>query len=156
MPEKVAAMKYKYLLLSIVVLMCLWSCKKNSVAPVPPVTIVGKWQLVKQYSRLFSNGVVIDSVRKSKFTNSDFVEYYSDGTGYYSKLTPTGPSLSEFTYTIKGSVITEFISIENKGVPETVTSLTANTLTVHMELLVPDPNNPTIYDTEKDDLSYTK
>ena len=149
-------MKFKYLLLSVVVLLCLWSCKKNAATPVPVVSIVGKWQLVKQYSLLYNNGELIDSIKKSKFTNSDFVEYYSDGTGYYSKSTPTGPSLSEFTYTIKGSVITEFISLENKGVPETVTSLTATSLSVHVESLVPDPNDPTVYDTEKDDLSYTK
>ncbi|MDR3693387.1 MAG: hypothetical protein P4L47_02040 [Mucilaginibacter sp.] len=122
----------------------------------PPVTIIGKWQLVKQYSLLVNNGVVIDSIKKSKFTNNDFVQYLSDGTGYYSKSTPTGPSLSEFTYTISGTHITEFVSFENKGVPETVTSLTANSLSVHRELLVPDPNDPTVYDTEKDDLSYIK
>jgi hypothetical protein len=150
------AMKYKYLLLSVVFIICFWSCKKNTVAPVPQVTIVGKWLLVKQYSLLVSNGVVIDSIKKSKFTNNDFVQYLSDGTGYYSRSTSTGPSLSEFTYTIKGSLITEFVSIENKGVPETITSLTANKLSVHVESSVPDPNDPTVYDTEKDDFSYTK
>ncbi|WP_309329637.1 hypothetical protein [Mucilaginibacter sp.] len=149
-------MEFKYLLISVFLLICLWSCKKNVVVPVPPVTIIGKWQLVKQYSLLVNNGVVIDSIKKSKFTNNDFVQYLSDGTGYYSKSTPTGPSLSEFTYTISGTHITEFVSFENKGVPETVTSLTANSLSVHRELLVPDPNDPTVYDTEKDDLSYIK
>lgn len=149
-------MKYKCLLLSVVVLLCLWSCKKNAAKPVPAVTIIGKWQLVKENSFLFNNGAVIDSVKNSKFTNSDFVEYFSDGTGYYSRSTVNGPSLSEFTYTINGSVITEFISLENKGVPETVTGLTANSLLIHIESLVPDPNNPNVYDTEKDDLSYTK
>ena len=149
-------MKYMCLFISVVVIVGLWSCKKNTVAPVAQVTIVGKWQLVKQYSLLVSNGVVIDSIKKTKFTNNDFVQYLSDGTGYYSRSTPTGPSLNEFTYTIKGTLITEFISIENKGTPETVTILTTTSLSVHVESLVPDPNDPTVYDTEKDDLSYTK
>ena len=149
-------MKFKYLLLSVVVLMCLWSCKKNTVMPAPAVTIVGKWQLVKQHSLLYNNGSAIDSVNKTKFTNSDFVEFYSDGTGYYSQSTSDGPSLNEFTYTLKGSVITEFRSVESNGIPETVSSLTVNSLLLHVESLVADPNDPNVYDTEKDDLSYTR
>jgi hypothetical protein len=149
-------MKFKCLLLCVVVLMCLWSCKKNTAMPVPAVSIVGKWQLTKVSSKLYSSGVLIDSAKKTNFTNSDFVEFYSDGTGYYSQSTSDGPSLNEFTYTLKGSVITEFRSIENIGVPETVTSLTANSLSIHAESLIPDPNDPTVYDTEKDDLSYIK
>jgi len=149
-------MNYKYLLLSVIVFVCIYSCKKNVASPVAPVSIIGKWQLIKLYSQLYNNGVLIDTVKQSKFTSSDFVEYYSDGTGYYSKFTLTGPSLSEFTYTIKGTQITEFVSVENTGIPQTITELSATNLSVHMQSLVPDPNDPTVTDTEIDDFSYTR
>jgi len=149
-------MKFRCLLVISVVAVCLNSCKKNGVAPAPAPTIVGKWQLTKQASELYSNGVVIKTVVKSNFTTSDFVEYYSDGTGYYSTFTPAGPSLSEFTYTIHGTDITEFVSAENAGFPETVTTLTSNTLAIHAVSQVPDPSDPGITDTEIDDITYTK
>jgi hypothetical protein len=149
-------MKYRYFLLFAFVLVGMYSCKKNNPAPAPSVTIVGKWQVTKQHSKLYNNGVVVDSVNKSKFTSSDFVEYYSDGSGYYSKSTPTGPSLSEFTYTISGTAIVQYGSVENAGFPETVTALTASSLAVHSVFKVSDPNDPAVTDTEIDDFSYTR
>jgi hypothetical protein len=147
-------MKLRCLLICSVLAVCLSCCKKNSVAPAP--TIVGKWQLTKEASELYSNGVVIKTFVKSNFTASDFVEYHSDGTGYHSNYTSEGPSLSEFTYTIHGTDITEYFSVENPGVLKTVTGITANTLAIHAVSQVPDPSNPGITDTEIDDINYAK
>jgi len=53
---------------------------KNAAVPAPVVTVIGKWQLVKQNLKLDNNGLVVGSVSKSKFTINDFVRYLSDGT----------------------------------------------------------------------------
>src|SRR5277367_2090632 len=95
---KVVAMKYKCLLLSVILLLCLNSCKKEAKAPNPGVSIVGKWLITKQNSVLSNNGVQISTFTDTTFTAVDFVEYYSDGTGYFSMSSATGPSLTEFTY----------------------------------------------------------
>ena len=145
-----------YLLLLLILFSGLYSCKKSSDKPAQTVTIVGKWLPVKLTSNLFNNGVKVDSVLKTAFSHEDFVEYYSDGTGYYSKQSPTGPSLSEFTYKLNGTTLTQYYNVENSGVPATITGLTTNSLSIHVVLRVPDPNDPSVTDTEIDDYSYSR
>jgi hypothetical protein len=149
-------MKHKYLLLIGVVVVCLCSCKKETPAPSTGTLILGKWFFIKQVSVLYQNNKEISTFTKTNFTNDDFIEYYNDGSGYYSKSTGQGPSLSEFSYTISGATLTQYTSTENSGIPETIKSITSTGLAVHVVQLVPDPNDPTVTDTEIDDLSYTK
>jgi len=156
MLEKAMGIQRGYLLLLLILFSGLYSCKKNSDKPAQPVTIVGKWLPVKQSSNLFHNGLKVDSLLKTAFNKEDFVEYYSDGTGYYSKASPTGPSLSEFTYKLNGTSLTQYYNVENNGVPATITDLTANTLSIHLVLRVSDPNDPTVTDTEIDDYYYSR
>jgi hypothetical protein len=147
-------MKYKYLLL-VVVFACLGSCKKSSQAPKPNITIVGKWLITKQNSVLSNNGVQISAFTDTTFTAVDFVEYYSDGTGYFSMSSATGLSLTEFTYTLTGTTLLQNTSSENKSTPETITSLTASNLSIHAVSTVADPNTGGT-DTETDDYYYTR
>jgi hypothetical protein len=149
-------MKYKYLLLSVVLLICLNACKKDSKTPAPTVTIAAKWFITEQSSELYFNGEEISSFVDTTFTSVDFVEYYSDGTGYFSRSSSTGPSLTEFTYTLKGSALTQYISNVNTGTPETVTDLTVNSLSIHAVSQIADPNNPSQNDTEIDDYTYKR
>lgn len=150
-------MKHKYLVLISVFVVCLYSCKKETQPPPSAGTLlIGKWYSVKQVSVLYQNNKEISTFNKTSFTNDDFIEYYNDGSGYYSKSTNQGPSLSEFTYTIKGSTITQYTSAENSGIPETIESITSTGLAVHVVQLVADPNDPTVTDTEVDDLTYSK
>ena len=148
-------MKYKYLLFSVIFLLCLNSCKKDSKAPGSSVSIVGKWLITRQNSVLSNNGVQISAFTDTTFTAADFVEYYSDGTGYFSMNSSTGPSLTEFTYTLKGTSLIQNTSSENAGTPETITSLTATNLSIHAVSTVPDPNTGGA-DTEVDDYYYTR
>jgi hypothetical protein len=94
-------MKQRCLLLVGVLLFCLGSCKKDSQAPGLGVSIIGKWFSTRQNSELFYNGAQIKAITKTNFTTDDFVEYYKDGTGYFSKTYTPAPSLTEFTYTLK-------------------------------------------------------
>jgi len=146
----------KYPVLCVVLLFCLNSCKKDSKAPNSGVSIVGKWFITKQSSVLSYNGSQVNAFTKTNFTSSDFVEYYSDGTGYFSQTGTTGPSLTEFTYTLAGTALTQFTSNNNSGTPETITSLTASGLSIHAVSLVTDPNNPDQQDNEVDDYTYTR
>lgn len=149
-------MKQKSLLLIVVLLFGLNSCKKDSQTPNSGASIVGKWFRTKQNSELFYNGVQIKSFTKTNFTTDDFVEYYSDGSGYFSMNTATGPGITEFSYTLKGTSLTQYTSSSNTGAPETVTSLTASNLSIHAQYLITDPNNSDQVDTEIDDFTYTK
>ncbi len=149
-------MKYRLLVLICPVIFSLCSCKKETPAPSTGTLLLGKWYFTTQASVLYRNDKEIATFNKTSFTNDDFIEYYNDGSGYYSKSTSSGPSLSEFTYTLTGSTITQFTSSQNSGIPETIKSITAAGLSVHVVQLVPDPNDPTVTDTEIDDLSYSK
>jgi hypothetical protein len=149
-------MKQKCLLLVGVLIFCLGSCKKDSKAPNSDVSIIGKWFSVTQNSELFYNGAQIKAITKTNFTTDDFVEYYSDGTGYFSKSSTPSPSLTEFTYTLKGTTLTQYASKENAGILETITILTASNLTIHAESSVVDPNNSDQVDTEIDDFTYSR
>ena len=148
-------MKYKYLLLVVVIAVCLGSCKKSSQAPKPNVTIVGKWLITRQNSVLSNNGVQLSTFTDTTYTAADFVEYYSDGTGYFSTHSATGPSITEFTYSLTGTSLLQNTSSENKSRPETITSLTANNLSIHAVFTVADPNTGGA-DTEVDDYYYTR
>ena len=149
-------MKHKYLVLIGVLMICLYSCKKEKPTPGSGTLLLGKWYFEKQVSVLYQNNKEISTFDKTNFTNDDFVEYYNDGSGYYSASTAQGPSLTEFTYTINGFTLTQYTSAENAGTPETITGITSTGLSVHVVQLVPDPNDPGVTDTEVDDLNYTK
>jgi hypothetical protein len=149
-------MKRKCVVLIGVLVACLYSCKKEKPTPGTGALLLGKWYSVKQVSVLYQNNKEISTFNKTSFTNDDFVEYYSDGSGYYSASTSQGPSLTEFTYKLSGSTLTRYTSEENAGIPETITNITSTGLSVHVVQLVPDPNDPTVTDTEIDDLTYTK
>jgi len=98
-------MKHKYQLLICVFFLCLYSCKKETQAAGTGTLIVGKWYFMKQVSVLYQSTKEISTFTKTNFTNDDFIEYYNDGSGYYSKSTAQGPSLSEFTYKISGGYV---------------------------------------------------
>ena len=149
-------MKCRFLVLICLVVFSLYSCKKETPVPTTGTLLLGKWYFTTQASVLYRNDKEIATFNKTSFTNEDFIEYYNDGSGFYSKSTSSGPSLSEFTYTLSGSTITQYTSSENGGMPETIKSITSNGLSVHVVQLVPDPNDPTVTDTEIDDLTYTK
>lgn len=149
-------MKRRCLLLISILIISLCSCKKNGAKPSNSGLILGKWYFVKQVSVLYYKNKQLSTVNKTNFTNEDFVEYYNDGTGYYSKSTTQGPSLSEFTYTVSGAIITQYTSLENNGIPETIENITSTGLSVHIVQMVPDPNDPNLTDTEIDDFTYTK
>ena len=149
-------MKYKCLLTGVILLICLNACKKDSKNPAPSATIVAKWFMAKQSSGLYYNGSQISSFVDTTYTPVDFVEYHNDGTGYFSKHSSNGPSLAEFTYTLKGTVLTRFDGPLNSGVPETITTLTANSLSIHVSYTIADPNNTNQSDTEVDDLTYKR
>jgi hypothetical protein len=151
----IVAMKCSYLLLGIVLLMCLNSCKKDAAPPATP-TIIGKWFITKQASEVYNNGVKVEAFTVTSFTTDDYIEFDSGGTGFNSSASSTGPSLAEFTFTLKGTALTIVNSVAIDGAPETVTSLTANGLAIHAVSQVPDPNDPTVLDTEVDDFTYSR
>lgn len=134
-------MKCKCLLLSVICVIWLSACKKESKPATQGVTIVGKWFITKQSSLLLYNGVQIDSFSKNNFTSTDFVEYYADGTGYFSQASSNGPSITEFTYTLKDSTLTQHDGTNAQNLIEKVTALTVNNLSIHAQSTVPDPNN---------------
>jgi hypothetical protein len=149
-------MKGIYLLFSLFFLICLNSCKKDSTAPTSNVLIIGKWHITKQNSELFNSGVQIATFTRTNYTADDFVQYFSDGTGYISKSTATSPSLSEFNYTVNGKNITLFTTVDKTGTPETITNLSETNLTIHAESLIIDPNDLNLIDNEINDYYYTK
>jgi hypothetical protein len=148
-------MKHKCLVIIGAVIVCLCSCKKDSKAPGNGTLIVGKWFYVKQVSVLYQNNKQISASDITDFTKDDFVEYYNDGSGYSSSASSVGPSLEEFKYKLNGSTLTQYTSVENSGMPETITNISSTALSIHVVLQVPDPNDPSITDTEVDDLTFT-
>jgi hypothetical protein len=135
---------------------CLNACKKDSQPANSNVTIVGKWFITKQSSELYYNGAEIEAFTDTSFTTNDFAEYYSDGSGYFSMNSTSGPSLTEFTYTLKGTALTQFTGAKNTATPETITNLTTNNLSIHAQSLVPDPSGSGQIDTEIDDYNYKR
>src|ERR1700744_1457471 len=149
-------MRCKYLLLIILPTVCLLSCKKSSKTPDSSVTIVGKWFLKKQNSSLFYNGAQISTFNKTDFTTNDFTEYYADGTGYVSQNSSNGPSLTQFNYTLKDSTLTQYNGANAGTTVATIVSLTANSLAIHAQSTVSDPNNEGQLETEIDDGTYSR
>jgi len=146
-------MKYLYTLaIMSIFLTSMISCKKD--APFP-VTIIGKWYITKQQSQLFYKGILLDSYIDTSFTTNDFVDYFVDGSGYFSQNTATSPGISEFTYTVNGNILTQIVS-GGTATPETITLLTTNNLSIQANSLVPDPNNSGQLDNELDNYNYTK
>jgi hypothetical protein len=154
---KVKAMKRSCLLLIIPVLfICFNSCKKVLQVPTISKSIVGKWFITKQRSQLFNNGALVNNFTKTNFTTDDFAKYFSDGSGYFSKSSSVSPNISLFTYTLSGSSLTQYINGNSKGMLETITNLTQNSLSIHAESLVPDPNDSSLIDNEIDDYTYIR
>lgn len=149
-------MGYKLWTIAGVLLLGLGSCKKEQKVQTTAELIVGKWYITNLASVLSRSGVVLSSYNETSFTNTDFVEYDSDGSGYYSKSTSQGPSLSVFTYTIAGNIITEHTDPVTAGRQETIKSITTNSLIIHAAIQVSDPNDPDVIDTEVDDLTYSR
>jgi hypothetical protein len=150
-------MKYKWLLIGFFLFTGLISCKKDNNPASGGITIVGKWFVTKQASALYDDsGAQIATFTKTNFTNVDFVEFYSDGSGYMSKTNQAGPSLTEFSYTISGTKLVQYTSSEPTGTPETITNLTAENMSIHVVLRISDPNDPSVTDTEIDDFTYVK
>jgi hypothetical protein len=149
-------MKNIYLLFSLFLLICLNSCKKDSTSPTANVSIIGKWLKTKQNSKLFNSGVQIATFTKTNYTADDFVQYFSDGTGYTSKSTATSPSLNEFNFTVNGKNLTLFTTADKTGTPQTITNLSEINLSIHAESLIIDPNNLNLIDNEIDDYYYMK
>lgn len=149
-------MKLKYLLLGCVLVFGLSSCKKEKSTPPPSQLILGKWYLTNLVSVLYRDSAIVGTSNQSNFTNDDFVEYYNDGSGYYSTSTTQGPSLSEFTYSVSGTTITQYTNSQTKGQPETISSISASNLALHVVQLVPDPGDPTLTDTEVDNITYSR
>jgi hypothetical protein len=154
---KVKAMKRSCLLLIILVLFtCFISCKKVLQVPTISKSIVGKWFITKERSQLFNNGALVNNFTKTNFTTDDFVQYFSDGSGYFSKSSTTSPNISLFKYTLNGSDLMQYINGNNAGTAETITSLTQNSLSIHAESLVSDPNDSSLVDNEIDDYTYIR
>jgi hypothetical protein len=122
-------------------LLCLNSCRKNLPVPNTAVTIVGKWFATKQNPDLCYNGALINPFTQTNFTCTDFVEYYGDGTGYFSKASSTGISIAEFKYTLSGTALIQYTANNTVVMPLTITSLRANSLSTHAVAIVSDPNN---------------
>jgi len=135
-----------------IVLSATFSCKKEPAV----ISIIGKWYLTKQQSKLFYNGNLISTFNNSSFTTNDFVQYFTDGSGYTSQNTTTSPSIMEFTYILSGNVLSLYTSSNDIKITDTVTSITSANLSIHAESLVPDPDNSGQFDNEIDDFFYKK
>jgi hypothetical protein len=132
-------------------------CKKGSTpsSQDSKKLIVGKWFTFAHLSRLYYNGVAVDSIFKNNFTTADFSQYFNDGTGIQSASNQPAPSLSFFHYTINGSNLNQFNSLDNSSIAETITLLTATDLSVNYTLNIPDPASGRVY-TEKDYVDFKK
>jgi hypothetical protein len=151
-------MKLRYLLFSFVLSVCFCACKKETNnTQTTSALLLGKWYDTKTISRLYSSsGVLLGNDTVSVFTTSDFVAYYQDGSGYYSQSTTSGISLSDFTYSINGTAITEYTSSEVAGIPVTVTGISQTMLSIHVVSQVSDANDPEVTDTEIEDITYSR
>lgn len=133
------------------------ACKKQSPSPFedPKTLIVGKWYVKSFTSRLFYNGVEVDSTFQKSFTNADFAQYFSDGTGIKSANASPAPNLSIFKYTVSGSNLSLINGTDGTITPETITQLTQTNFSLNSERLIADPTAGKIY-TAKDHYDLTK
>ncbi|GAC1312323.1 MAG: hypothetical protein NVSMB24_33590 [Mucilaginibacter sp.] len=138
-------------------LICLNGCKKESTPPFQDSKklIVGKWFTFSHLSRLYYNGIAVDSSFKQNFTANDFSQYFSDGTGIQSTNYQPAPSLSLFHYTISGSNLNQFNSSDNSSVAEVITTLTSTDLSLNYSLIIVDPGSGKVY-TEKNYVAFKK
>ena len=108
------------------------ACKKNEVGPVTSQTLIeGKWYVASHTSSVYTKGKLIDTATRTTFTPDDFIEYDSDGSGYTSSKASPSPSLKLFKYTINGLNLVQIDFDGSPGLPETITTLTANDLSYH-------------------------
>ncbi|MDB5123912.1 MAG: hypothetical protein JWP94_2041 [Mucilaginibacter sp.] len=138
-------------------LICLHGCKKGSTpsSQDSKKLIVGKWFTSSHLSRLYYNGVAVDSILKNNFTTSDFSQYFSDGTGIQSANDQPAPSLSLFNYTINGSNLNQFNSSDNSSLAEVITKLTSSDLSFNYTVIIADPGSGKIY-TEKNYIDFKR
>ena len=123
----------KILLILFGVLFVLGCSKKNN--PSPQATIVGKWAIQGDTSRLYLAGV-LNSTYISVGINSPYYQFNADGTGTYKQSLPPPDFITTFTYTISNGSIT--LTFPPKPVPPNysfqtinkfkIEKLTANTL----------------------------
>ncbi|MDF2433227.1 MAG: hypothetical protein JWP44_2858 [Mucilaginibacter sp.] len=135
--------------------LCFYACKKDTTVPQSTVSINGKWYLSAHHSKLYYNGVLLDSVFYHHFTTSDFIEYYSDGTGIISTNAIPSASLTSFKYTLSGLNLIQYISVTSKGLPEKITKLTKDSLSISYALLIIDSNSGNT-DNETDEFNYVR
>jgi len=132
-------------------------CKKQSSSPVEnsKTLIVGKWYVKSFTSRLFYNGIEVDSTFQKNFTNADFAQYFSDGTGIKSANASPAPNLSIFKYTVSGTSLSLINTTDGTVTPETITQLTSANFSLNVEHLIADPGVGKIY-TAKDHYDFIK
>jgi hypothetical protein len=149
-------MKYRCVQLVLFgIMLCFYACKKDTAMPQSTVSINGKWYLSTHHSKLYYNGALIDSLYYNHFTTNDFIEYYSDGTGIISTNATPAPSLTSFKYTLSGLNLIQYTSITSNGLPEKITKLTKDSLSISYMLLVTDANSGRTGN-ETDEFDYVK
>ena len=149
-------MKYKCLQLVFpFLLLYFYSCKKEVANPESKVSIVGKWYLISHRSKLYYHEIPIDSLFHTHFTPNDFIEYFSDGSGIISSNSTPTPLLVSFQYTVNGLNLTQFSSVATQGIPEKITKLTKDSLSIYYVLSITDPDTG-VTENETDDFSYIK
>jgi len=138
-------------------LIFLTACKKESSSPFgnSKTLIVGKWYVKSFSSRLFYNGIEVDSTFQKSFTNADFAQYFGDGTGIKSANASPAPNLSIFKYTVSGPNLSLISPTDGTVTPETITQLTSTNFSLYIERLIADPVAGKVY-TAKDHYDFTK
>ncbi|HEY5325743.1 MAG TPA: hypothetical protein VIJ27_01990 [Mucilaginibacter sp.] len=74
----------------------------------------------KQNPDLCYNGALINPFTQTHFTCTDFVEFYGDGTGYFSKASSTGIGMAEFKYTLSGTALIQYTANNTVVTPLTI------------------------------------
>lgn len=139
------------------VIVFLTGCKKQQAAPFEnsKTLILGKWFVKSFASRLYYNGAEVDSTFQTSFTNADFAQYFSDGTGIKSSNASPAPNLSLFKYSVSGANLSLINATDGTVTPETITQLTTTNLSLNTERLIADPGAGKVY-TAKDHYDFTK
>lgn len=129
-------MKKLSLLLLSALILC--GCKKSTSNPTPQITIVGKWVKNKTVSTETVNGRVGATTETLFSDPNNYMQFNSNGTGTASTGGNGSYILTNFTYSVSGSML---IVPHNFGVSttvetQTITTLTSSNLTIHTDLLV--------------------
>jgi len=94
--------KFKAALFFTVIISSLFACKKGSDV-LPPISIVGKWDVQKLINTNYKNGVQVSVSTDTTFRATiDYYVFNDDGTGMESIKDPSFP-LTPFTFAISGS-----------------------------------------------------